>query len=73
MISETTEDFEKIHHTRYHFDNEEENYHHDMDIYTLSVALSQGLLTYTLEIPFFEKKEGSLQKIIHVPKKVCKV
>ena len=70
ILKDTIKDFEERHRTRYHFDNEEENYQHIIDISQVSVAVIKGLFTYVIEIPVLEKEEGSLQKIIPIPEKV---
>ena len=70
ILKDTIKDFEEHHRTRYHFNNEEENCQHIIDISQVSVAVIKGLFTYVIEIAVLEKEEGSLQKIIPIPEKV---
>ena len=72
ILKDTIKDFEEYYRTRYHFDNEEENYQHIVDISQVSVTVTKGLFTYIIKIPVLEKEEGSLQKIIPIAKKLTK-
>lgn len=66
-------EFEENHRTRHHFDNDESNYQHLIDISKLTVAVVQGLFTYILDIPVLEKEEGLLKHIIPIPEKTASV
>lgn len=70
ILKQTIQDFENSHRTRYHLDNDEENYQHLLDISEIKVAIIKGLFTYVIQIPILENAEGSLQHIIPIPEKI---
>ena len=66
-------EFEKKHRTHHHFDNDESNYQHLIDIIKLTVAVVQGLFTYILDIPVLESEEGLLKHVTPIPEKTASV
>ena len=70
MLKETIKEFKTLQRTRYHFDAEEDNYQHIIDISVLSVAAFKGLFTYVLEMLVIEKDEGTLEHIIPIPHQI---
>ena len=73
ILKETIREFEERQRTRYHFDAEESNYQHIIDISQLSVAIIKGLFTDVVSIPIIEKEEGQIQRIISIPHPVQNV
>ena len=73
ILKSAIEEFEKKHRTRHHFNNDESNYQHLIDISKLTVAVVQGLFTYVLDIPVLEKEEGLLKHITPIPEKIASV
>ena len=67
ILKNTIQEFEEKQRTRFHFDKDESNYQHIIDISQLSVAMINGLFTYILEIPIIEKEEGQIERIIPIP------
>ena len=67
ILKNTIQEFENTKRTRFHFNNDESNYQHIIDISQLSVALIKGLFTYILEITIIEQEEGQVQRIIPIP------
>ena len=73
ILEETIREFEETQRTRYHFDAEESNYQHIIDISQLSVAVIKRLFTFVVSIPIIEKEEGQIQIIIPIPHPVQNV
>ena len=66
ILKGTIREFKKRQRTRYHFDAEESNYQHIIDISQLSVAIIKGLFTCVVTIPIIEKEEEQIQRIISI-------
>ena len=67
ILRATIQEFEEKQRTRAHFDPDESNYQHNIDISQLLVALMKGLFSYVLKIPIIEKEERQIKKIIPIP------
>ena len=67
ILKNTIQEFEEKQRTRFHFDKDESNYQHIIDISQLSVTIIKRFFSYILEIPIIEKEEGQIKRIIPIP------